>query len=63
MITNQVYVTPGYFETPSRFPSSPVGGISDADGPDQEPVVVICNKSFARKFYPGEESAGKASRS
>jgi predicted permease len=55
--TNEIYVTPGYFDT-LEIPILAGRGITDADGPDTEPVVVI-NRSFARKFYPGENPIGK----
>jgi predicted permease len=55
--TNEIYVTPGYFDT-LQIPVLAGRGISDADGPDTEPVVVI-NRSFARKFYPGENPVGR----
>ena len=55
--TNQIYVTPGYFDT-LQIPVLAGRAISDADGPDTEPVVVI-NRSFARKFYPGENPLGR----
>jgi macrolide transport system ATP-binding/permease protein len=54
--TNEIYVTPGYFET-LQIPILAGRGIRDADGPDTEPVVVI-NRSFARKFYPGGNPLG-----
>jgi predicted permease len=57
LTTNQIYVTPGYFET-LQIPILAGRGISAADGPDTEPVVVI-NRSFARKFYPGENPLGR----
>ena len=55
--TNEIYVTPGYFDT-LQIPVLAGRGISPADGPDTEPVVVI-NRSFARKFYPGENPLGR----
>jgi macrolide transport system ATP-binding/permease protein len=55
--TNQIYVTPGYFDT-LQIPILAGRAISDADGPGTEPVVVI-NRSFARKFYPGENALGR----
>jgi len=57
LTTNQIYVTPGYFDT-LQIPILAGRGISDADGPGTEPVVVI-NRSFARKFYPGENPLGR----
>jgi predicted permease len=55
--TNEIYVTPGYFET-LQIPLLAGRAISGADGPGAEPVVVI-NRSFARKFYPGENPLGR----
>ena len=55
--TNEIYVTPGFFDT-LQIAVLAGRGPSDADGPDTEPVVVI-NKSFARKFYPGENPLGR----
>ena len=55
--TNEIYVTPGYFDT-LQIPVLAGRGIRDADGPDTEPVVVI-NRSFAQKFYPGERPLGR----
>jgi hypothetical protein len=55
--TNEIYVTPAYFET-LQIPILAGRGISDGDRPDTEPVVVI-NRSFARKFYAGENPLGK----
>ena len=57
LTTNQIYITPGYFET-LQIPILAGRAISEADGPGTEPVVVI-NRSFARKFYPGENPLGK----
>jgi predicted permease len=55
--TNQIYVTAGYFET-LQVPILAGRAIGDADGPDTEPVVVI-NRSFAQKFYAGENPVGR----
>jgi macrolide transport system ATP-binding/permease protein len=55
--TNQIYVTPGYFDT-LQIPILAGRAIINSDGPDAEHVVVI-NRSFARKFYPGENPLGK----
>ncbi len=57
LTTNQIYVTADYFDT-LQIPILAGRGISVADGPDTEPVVVI-NRSFARKFYPGENPLGR----
>jgi len=55
--TNEIYVTPGFFDT-LQIPVLAGRDIGDADDPDTEPVVVI-NRSFARKFYPGENPLGR----
>jgi predicted permease len=54
--TNEIYVTRGYFET-LQIPILAGRAIGDADGPETEPVILI-NRSFARKFYPGENPVG-----
>jgi len=55
--TNEVYVTPGYFDT---LQIAVVAGrpFADADGPDAQRVVVI-NQSFARKFFDGADPVGR----
>jgi macrolide transport system ATP-binding/permease protein len=55
--TNEVYVTPGYFDT---LQIAVVAGrpFADADGPDAQHVVVI-NQSFARKFFHGADPVGR----
>jgi macrolide transport system ATP-binding/permease protein len=55
--TNEVYVTPGYFET---LQIAVVAGraFADADSPDAQHVVVI-NQSFARKFLHGADPVGR----
>jgi predicted permease len=55
--TNQVYVTPGYFET---LQMSVLAGrtFTDAEGPNTQPVVVV-NGTFARKFFPGSNAVGR----
>jgi predicted permease len=55
--TNEIYVTPGYFDT-LQIPVLAGRGISEADGPETEPVVVI-NGWFARKFYGSENPLGR----
>jgi predicted permease len=55
--TNEIYATARYFDA-LQIPVLAGRGISDADGPETEPVVVI-NRSFARKFYPGENPLGR----
>ncbi len=48
--TNEVYVTPGYFDT-LRVPVLAGRAFTDADGPDAQPVAIV-NQTFARKFFP-----------
>ena len=55
--TNQVYVTPGYFDT-LQIPLLMGRVFTDADGPDAQPVVVI-NRTFARKFFHGANPIGR----
>jgi predicted permease len=55
--TNEVYVTPGYFDTLQIAVLS--GRIfTDADGPDTQHVVVI-NQTFARKFFHAPNPVGR----
>jgi predicted permease len=56
--TNQVYVTPGYFET-LQIPVLAGRTFTDSDTPDTQPVVII-NQVFARKFFPGTNPAGRS---
>jgi macrolide transport system ATP-binding/permease protein len=49
--TNDVYVTPGYFDT-LQIPVLAGRAFTEADGPDSQHVVVI-NQTFARKFFHG----------
>jgi predicted permease len=55
--TNQVYVTPGYFET---LQIARVSGrtFADSDSADAEPVAVV-NQAFARKFFGAEDPVGR----
>jgi hypothetical protein len=55
--TNEVYVTPGYFET---LQMSVLAGrtFTDAEGPNTQSVVVV-NGTFARKFFPGSNAVGR----
>jgi len=55
--TNQVYVTPHYFET-LQIPVLAGRTFSDADGPDVQPVVIV-NQTFARKFFHQENPVGR----
>jgi predicted permease len=55
--TNQVYVTPGYFET-LQIPALAGRTFTDADSPDAQPVVIV-NQTFARKFFHQENPVGR----
>ncbi len=55
--TNQVYVTPGYFET-LQIPLLAGRTFTDADGADAQQVVVV-NETFARKFLDQENAVGR----
>jgi predicted permease len=55
--TNEVYVTPGYFET-LQIPVLAGRTFTDADSPDAQHVVVI-NQTFARKFFHQENAVGR----
>jgi predicted permease len=57
IMTNQVYVTPGYFDT-LQVPVLAGRTFTDADGPDAQRVVVI-NQTFARKFFHGDNPIGR----
>jgi macrolide transport system ATP-binding/permease protein len=55
--TNEVYVTPGYFDT-LQIPVFAGRTFTDADGPDAQHVVVI-NQTFAGKFFHGANPVGR----
>ncbi|HWC15607.1 MAG TPA: ADOP family duplicated permease [Terriglobales bacterium] len=57
VMTNQVYVTPGYFET-LQIPVLAGRTFIDADGPEGQRVIVI-NETFARKFFHGANPIGR----
>ena len=56
--TNEVYVTPGYFDT-LQIPVLAGRTFTDSDGPDAQPVVII-NQAFARKFFQGTNPVGRS---
>ncbi|HSM61387.1 MAG TPA: ABC transporter permease [Longimicrobiales bacterium] len=58
--TNFRAVWPGYFET-VRIPVLRGRAVTDADGPDDEPVVVV-NQAFAERWWPGQDPLGKTVR-
>ena len=49
-------MTPGYFET-LQAPLLAGRYFTAADGPNTQPVVIV-NRTFARKFYPGTSPVG-----
>jgi predicted permease len=55
--TDEVYVTPGYFDT-LRIPVLAGRAFKDADGPNAQPVVIV-NQVFARKFFQGANPVGR----
>lgn len=55
--TNQVYVTPGYFET-LQIATLSGRAFAEADGPDAQPVAVV-NQALARKFFGGTDPVGR----
>jgi predicted permease len=55
--TDEVYVTPGYFET-LQMPLLAGRTFTDADGPTAQHVAVV-NQAFARKFYGGTDPVGR----
>jgi predicted permease len=57
VMTNQVYVTPGYFDT-LQIPVTAGRAFTDADRPDAQHVVIV-NRTFARKFFHGADPVGR----
>jgi predicted permease len=55
--TDEVYVTPGYFDT-LQMPVLAGRVFTDADGPTAQHVAVV-NRAFARKFYGGTNPVGR----
>jgi len=55
--TNEVYVTPGYFET-LQIPVLAGRAFTDGDGPNTQPVVIV-NQTFARKFFHEVNPVGR----
>jgi macrolide transport system ATP-binding/permease protein len=55
--TNEVYVTPGYFDS-LQIPVLAGRTFTDSDAPDSQPVVII-NQAFGRKFFPGANALGR----
>ena len=59
-ISNQSYVTPGYFEA-LRIPLRAGRAFTDADSANA-PKVAIVNESFAKRYYKGESPIGRRVR-
>jgi predicted permease len=57
VMTNQVYITPGYFDT-LQIPVLAGRAFTDADRPDSQHVVIV-NQTFARKFFHGPNPVGR----
>jgi macrolide transport system ATP-binding/permease protein len=57
VMTNLVYVTPGYFDT-LQIPVLAGRAFTDRDGPDAQHVVIV-NRTFARKFFHGPNPVGR----
>jgi predicted permease len=55
--TNEVYVTPGYFET-LQIPVLAGRAFTSADSPDAQRVVIV-NQTFARKFFHAPNPIGR----
>ena len=55
--TNEIYVTPGYFDT-LQIPVLAGRSFGEADGPDAQRVVVV-NQTFARKFFHDTNPVGR----
>ena len=55
--TNQIYVTPGFFDT-LQIPVLAGRAFTDADRPDAQRVVIV-NQTFARKFFHGPDPVGR----
>jgi predicted permease len=54
---DQIYVTPGYFET-LQIPLLAGRTFTEADLPTAQPVVII-NQTFARKYFRGIDPVGR----
>ena len=54
--TDEVYVTPGYFDT-LQIPLLAGRDFRASDGPDTQPVVIV-NRAFANKFFRGANPIG-----
>jgi len=55
--TDEVYVSPGYFET-LQIPLLQGRDFSGADGPNAQPVAIV-NRTFANKLFHGANPVGR----
>ena len=55
--TDEVYVTPGYFDT-FRIPLLQGRDFAPSDGPNTQPVAIV-NRAFANKFFHGVNPVGR----
>jgi hypothetical protein len=55
-MTEEVYITPGYFET-LQIPVLRGRSFTEEDGPDAQRLAIV-NQTFARKFFQGEDPVG-----
>ncbi len=55
--TDVIYVTPGYFAT-LEMPMLAGRDFTGADGPDTQQVTIV-NRTFADKYFPGENPVGR----
>lgn len=55
--TDEVYASPGYFDT-LQIPLLQGRDFSNADGPNAQPVVIV-NRTFAQKYFPGINPVGR----
>ena len=55
--TDEIYVTPGYFDT-LRIPLLAGRGFTASDGPTTQHVAIV-NRSFAKKFFQGVNPVGR----
>ena len=54
--TDEIYVTPGYFNT-LQIPMLQGRDFTSADGPNTQPVVIV-NRTFVNKFFHGANPVG-----
>ena len=55
--TDEVYASPGYFDT-LQIPVLQGRDFSNADGLNAQPVVIV-NRAFAQKYFPGVSPVGR----